>query len=212
MAQEKQNSVKILQSKPKRTINRSRSAILYGMVAVIALACFLMVYFFFARSASDQTVTSVQDTNEPAIQHNSDNESHGDESDFQNQAKDKELSGLFKHPKTNTTVQPEVQKPESSSPFDIILGHEKKVVPVQVESKTTKPVATQRPIAPQKPLTPQVAVTAQKPVSPPAAPLANAKAEPQSNASLLNKLDIQKELDNPLLNNKNVAPTKAKEE
>lgn len=57
MAQEKQNSVKILQSKPKRTINRSRSAILYGMVAVIALACFLMAYFFFARSSSDQTVT-----------------------------------------------------------------------------------------------------------------------------------------------------------
>lgn len=211
MAQEKQNSVKILQSKPKKTITRSRPAILFGMVATIVLACFLMVYFFFAGSSTDQTITDVQDTNEPAIQHNSDNESHGNESDFQNQANDKELSGLFKHPKTNVAVAAETKKSESSSPFDIILGHEKKVAPVQLESKTTKPVTTQKPIAPQKPPIPQVAVTAQKPVSPPMKAKAE-NAEPTSNASLLNKLDIQKELDNPLLNNKNVAPAKAKEE
>lgn len=197
MAQEKQNSVRILQTKPKKTAKKSFVYILLGCITVIILICALIFGYILYKPTSVEHSDNTENKTELLTELSQNSSIDNDAADYKNQVNDQELSGLFQHQKANAIATNEPQKAESSSPFDTFFGHEKKAAPVTHTNSLNKPAPLQKPA-------PQLAHTTK---------VKTKNSEAVVKPSLLDKLDRDKELENPLSDSQHdAASPEAKEE
>ena len=147
MAQEKQNSIRILQSKPKK---QPLAKGIYALLGFIGGAvCSTLVFFTVLnpKQSSDEpmseNLTGVTASNQNETQNpeaDPVDKAHVENNQQYKQIKDREFSGLFKHSEQkNATAQ------NQDSPFDHAFGQPQK--PVASKPTVVKPNTTAQTVA-----------------------------------------------------------------
>lgn len=179
MAQEKQNTLRILKANPTKPQKRSSIYVIAGFVGGIILSCGFFGFYLYAQNSEKTTSTDIKPNQAETTTHTSpletkpvENATTADEDiDYPNQINEQEMSALFKH-SVNTATNPNTHTP-NSSPF-ANLGQQPELASKDVgviEKKVQKP----------------------QPVTPTAKPLAQGVVKP----ALLDQLDKEAELAQP---------------
>lgn len=143
MTQEKQTSIRILQSKPtKKTLGKS-SIFLLGLLAGVILSAIFFFTFIHFNQAETSDVANEEAVLQESQQHEDspENQTHHDESAVaykQQHINEKDIKQLFKH----ENKQPVAPKNPDASPFEQILKPEGKPAPAtphkpQVQNEKT---------------------------------------------------------------------------
>ena len=152
MAQDKQNSIRILKASPTPTPKRSSLYLIAGFVGGILLSGGLFVFFIYAQDAQPSTAstthseTRTTDTSSIASEikptGNLDTLTEAEDVDYPNQLNEQEMSALFKHP-VNGVNTLNVPAPNSSPFANLAQGQETNSInrEVVVERKIHKPQA-----------------------------------------------------------------------
>ncbi|SPL71973.1 hypothetical protein [Acinetobacter stercoris] len=160
MTQEKQNSVRILQPKTKKSQTHIFKYALLGFIGGVISTCLVIFTYGFFNNSSIEYIENTESesvtTSEETKPQDPDHPNH-DEDNYGPQVSEKELSGLFKHQKTEQ--KPQAVSQQSSSPFANFFGQEKKAVAHQ--EKPTAKTAPTTPVVLKKPATDK-AVTSTK--------------------------------------------------
>lgn len=179
MAQEKQNTLRILKANPAKPQKRSSIYVIAGFVGGIILSCGFFGFYLYAQNSEKTTSTDIEPNQAEITTHTSpletkpvENATTADEDiDYPNQINEQEMSALFKHSVNNTTNL-NTHTP-NSSPF-ANLGQQPELASKDVgviEKKVQKP----------------------QPMTPTAKPLAQGVVKP----ALLDQLDKEAELAQP---------------
>lgn len=151
MAQDKQNSIRILKASPTPASKRSSLYLIAGFVGGILLSCGLFVFFIYAQDAQPSTASTTRsETKEtdtpsaaPVIKPTSNQNTltEAEDVDYPNQLNEQEMSALFKHP-VNGANTLNVPTP-NSSPFANLGQEEPKPISkeIVIEKKIHKPQA-----------------------------------------------------------------------
>jgi len=138
MTQEKQTSIRILQSKPvKKTLGKSSFFLIGLFVGIISTALFFFVFFNFDRTQEDMASGSinaednVHATSSETPQNHEDDDAH---SYKQQHLNEKDFNNIFKHDRKSVENQN-----TNKSPFEQILSP---------EDKKTQPVPHKAPLPP----------------------------------------------------------------
>lgn len=130
MTQEKQTSIRILQSKPtKKTLGHRR--FLLGLLTGVIIASIFFLAFMQINSTKNLNTTAITDPSSEIQQSNESRDeensaSHHDESSvaYKQHMDDKDFNKMFKHENKSTE-----QKKSSGSPFEQIIKPEVKQLP-----------------------------------------------------------------------------------
>jgi hypothetical protein len=159
MAQDKQNSIRILKASPTPAPKRSSMYLIAGFVGGILLSCGLFVFFIYAQDAQPSTASTTRsettetDTSSAAPEikptSNLNTLTEAEDIDYPNQLNEQEMSALFKHP-VNGTNTLNVPAPNSSPFANLGQGQEPKPISkeVVIEKKIHKPQAVTPAIKP----------------------------------------------------------------
>lgn len=148
MTQEKQTSIRILQSKPtKKTLGQS-TIFLLGLLTGVIIASIFFLAFMQINSTKNLNTTAITDPSSKIQQSNESRDeensaSHHDESSvaYKQHMDDKDFNKMFKHENKSTE-----QKNPSGSPFEQIIKPEVKQLPPTIhkpQSTTIKPTTNQ---------------------------------------------------------------------
>jgi hypothetical protein len=179
MAQEKQNTLRILKANPAKPQKRSSIYVIAGFVGGIILSCGFFGFYLYVQNSEKTTSTDIKPNQAETTTHTSpletkpvENANTADEDiDYPNQINEQEMSALFKH-SVNTATNLNTHTP-NSSPF-ANLGQQPELASKDVgviEKKVQKP----------------------QPMTPTAKPLAQGVVKP----ALLDQLDKEAELAQP---------------
>lgn len=179
MAQEKQNTLRILKANPAKPQKRSSIYVIAGFVGGIILSCGFFGFYLYAQNSEKTTSTDIKPNQAETTTHTSpletkpvENATTADEDiDYPNQINEQEMSALFKH-SVNSPTNLNKHTP-NSSPF-ANLGQQPELASKDVgviEKKVQKP----------------------QPMTPTAKPLAQGVVKP----ALLDQLDKEAELAQP---------------
>lgn len=131
MAQEKQNTLRILKANPAKPQKRSSLYVIAGFVGGIILSCGFFGFYLYAQNTEKMTSTDIEPNQAETTTHTPpqetkpvENATTADEDiDYPNQINEQEMSALFKH-SVNSTTNLNTHTP-NSSPF-ANLGQEPK--------------------------------------------------------------------------------------
>ena len=146
MAQEKQNTLRILKANPAKPQKRSSIYVIAGFVGGIILSCGFFGFYLYAQNSEKTTSTDIEPNQAETITHTPphetkpvENATTADEDiDYPNQINEQEMSALFKH-SVNSSTNLNTHTP-NSSPF-ANLGQEPKSaskVVVSIEKRMQK--------------------------------------------------------------------------
>lgn len=164
MTQEKQTSIRILQSKPQKKALGKSSIFLVGLlVGIITTSVFFLIFINLNKTTDAENIETVQQnhvTDEVENHTSTQNQEHHQNDDgiaYKQHINEKDLTTAFQHPK-----KVEQPKPQSSSPFGNIFSHETKPAPQvkaplstvlkpDAKATITKPVASKADTKVNKP-------------------------------------------------------------
>jgi len=123
MAQEKQNTLRLLKANPAKPQKRSSIYVIAGFVGGIILSCGFFGFYLYAQNSEKTTSTDIEPNQAETITHTPphetkpvENATTADEDiDYPNQINEQEMSALFKH-SVNTATNSNTHTP-NSSPF-----------------------------------------------------------------------------------------------
>ncbi len=146
MAQEKQNTLRILKANPAKPQKRSSIYVIAGFMGGIILSCGFFGFYLYAQNSEKMTSTDIEPNQTETTTHTPphetkpvENTTTADEDiDYPNQINEQEMSALFKH-SVNSSTNLNTHTP-NSSPF-ANLGQEPKSaskVVVSIEKRMQK--------------------------------------------------------------------------
>ena len=144
MTQEKQTSIRILQSKPtKKTLGKT-SVFLLGLLVGMISTAILMLTFFHSNITTETDLITTESTSEKEAENTARSSAeamhttHDDDGSnaYKQHLNEKDLNNLFKHPNKTQEV-----KNVNKSPFEQIAIPENKKTVIATSVKTIPPLA-----------------------------------------------------------------------